>query len=104
MIARTRRGVLRTGGHGVRRASAFMDRTQDFQSQAVRRGLYAGGRRIRTLGPSRREVLERSNISTRWILFQGVLRVRIRRPPAASQQRTVPAVGFDGARPRFTLN
>ena len=28
--------------------------------------------------------------------------VRIRLPPAASQQRTVPAVGFDGARPRFT--
>src|SRR6266481_6976688 len=29
--------------------------------------------------------------------------VRILFPPAASQQRTVPAVGFDGARPRFTL-
>src|SRR3984893_2950726 len=29
--------------------------------------------------------------------------VRIRFPPAASQQRTVPAVGRDGARPRFTL-
>ena len=39
--------------HGVRRAPAFMDRTQDFQSQAVRRGLPAGGSRIRTLGPSR---------------------------------------------------
>ena len=34
--------------HGVRRAPAFMDRTQDFQSQAVRRGLPAGGRWIRT--------------------------------------------------------
>ena len=30
-----------------------MDRTQDFQSQAVRRGLPAGGNEIRTLGPSR---------------------------------------------------
>jgi hypothetical protein len=29
--------------------------------------------------------------------------VRIHLPPAESQQRTVPAVGFDGARPRFTL-
>src|ERR1700730_12219612 len=35
-------------GHGVRRAPAFMDRTQDFQSQAVRTGLPAGGRWIRT--------------------------------------------------------
>ncbi len=37
--------------HGVRRAPAFMDRTQDFQSQAVRRGLSAGGNRIQTIGP-----------------------------------------------------
>src|SRR5258705_13530409 len=44
----------------------------------ARHRLSAGG--IRTLGPSRREVLERSNISTRWILFQGGLRVRIRLP------------------------
>ena len=29
-----------------------MDRTQDFQSQAVRRGLYAGRKGVRTLGPS----------------------------------------------------
>ena len=29
--------------------------------------------------------------------------VRILFPPAASQQRTVPAVGFDGVRPQFTL-
>jgi hypothetical protein len=36
-------------------------------------------------------------------LLQGGPVVRIRLPPAASQQRTVPAVGFDGARPRFTL-
>src|SRR6266446_2844584 len=54
----------------------------------VRNRLRAGGRRIRTLGPSRREVLERSNISTRWILFQGGLRVRIRLPPPTSQERT----------------
>ena len=54
-----------------------------------RSGLLAGGRRIRTLGPSRREVLERSNISTRWILFQGGPRVRIRLPPARGQLRTV---------------
>jgi hypothetical protein len=35
--------------------------------------------------PLGREVLERSNISTRWVLFQGGLRVRIRLPPAASR-------------------
>jgi hypothetical protein len=52
--------------------------------EPIVRRLSAGGRRIRTLGPSRREVLERSNISTRWILFQGGLRVRIRLPPPAS--------------------
>ena len=29
--------------------------------------------------------------------------VRIHLSPAVSQQRTVPVVGFNGARPRFTL-
>ena|SRR6266404_4078268 len=38
--------------------------------------------------PLGREVMERSNISTRWVLFQGGLRVRIRLPPAANLVRT----------------
>jgi len=36
-----------------------------------RRRLAAGGRRIRTLGPSRKGSAGRSNISTRWVLRQG---------------------------------
>jgi hypothetical protein len=42
-----------------------------------------------------------SGVRGEWL--QGGPAVRIRLPPAASQQRTVPAVGFDGPRPRLTL-
>src|SRR5438132_480474 len=54
-----------------------------------------------------KSVFDRSG-SDRWNLASTTFpdagpMVRIRFPPAASQQRTVPAVGFDGARPRFTL-
>jgi hypothetical protein len=53
--------------------------------------------------PLGREVLERSNISTRWVLFQGGLRVRIRlNPPVSLSDRgdrasTRLVVGRDGA-------
>ena len=96
-------GVSQGGGVHFAGVGPNVDEaTKDIPRQAVRTDSVAEEDGFEPSVPLGREVLERSNISTRWVLFLG-LRVRIRFPSGVSPNELALGTGDDGYRLRVSL-